>query len=90
MATLTVPSKALYIKLGRGGMWERECIEKEQTLRLSYREILHDLCLKGKWDEVLENLIELRGDLGAAKRDAKQIQLFHESDESVLCISIMP
>ncbi len=31
-----IPSKALYIKLGRGGIWERECIETEQIHRLGY------------------------------------------------------
>jgi hypothetical protein len=41
------PSSALYIKLGRGGKYEREAIERNH-LRLGYREISHELCLQGK------------------------------------------
>ena len=81
------PSKALYIKLGRGGNWESECIEEDQTIRLGYHNIPHDLCLQGKWDEVYEELGRLRQNSGAARRDAKQIRLFYESDESVLWIT---
>lgn len=81
------PSKALYIKLGQGGVWERGCITRDQTLRLGYRETPHDLCLRGKWDEVREEYKALRKDIGAATRDSNQIRLFYESDETVLWIT---
>lgn len=80
-------SQALYIKLGRGGAWERDCITRDQTLRLGYREASHDLCLQGRWDEVLEELKAVRKDAGAATRDTNQIRLFYESDETVLWIT---
>jgi hypothetical protein len=82
------PSMALYIKLGRGGRWESDCIKRDQTLRLGYREVSHDLCLQGRWDKVREELLKtLRKSPGAATRDTYQIRLFYESDESVLWIT---
>lgn len=81
------PSQALYIKLGQAGAWESDCITRDQTLRLDYREAPHDLCLRGKWDEVREKYKALRKDIGAATRDSKQIRLFYESDETVLWIT---
>ncbi len=84
---LIKPSQALYIKLGRGGAWESDCIIRDQTLRLGYREASYDLCLQGKWDEVLEEMRTIRKDAGAATRDTHQIRLFYESDETVLWIT---
>lgn len=81
------PSRALYIKLGLAGAWESDCITRDQTLRLDYREAPHDLCLRGKWDEVREIYKAFRKDIGAATRDSKQIRLFYESDETVLWIT---
>ena len=81
------PSQALYIKLGLSGEWERECITRDQTLRLGYREVSHDLCLTGEWNAVLEELKPLRKDVGAATRDINQIRNFYEADETVLWIT---
>jgi|GEM_PF-1156127 len=78
------PSHALYIKLGQGGAWEKECITENQTLRLGYQEVSHDLCLRGSWELVQEELKAIRKDVGAATRDTNQIRLFYESDETVL------
>src|SRR5258707_10261705 len=78
------PSQALYIKLGQGGSWENECINDASTLRLGYQEASHDLCLKGSWDLVQDELKAIRKDVGTATRDMNQIRLFYESDETVL------
>jgi hypothetical protein len=80
------PSKALYIKLGEGGKYESDCIEKEQTLRISYRKISHELCLGGEWDKVLDEL-KIDSDEGTAKRHREQIKFFYESDETVLWVT---
>lgn len=45
------PGSALYIKLGRGGKYEQECIEVNHILWLGYREVPHQLCLGGEWEE---------------------------------------
>jgi hypothetical protein len=39
---------AWYIKLGRGGVWEREAIECG-TLGFGYHAYPHDLCIAGRW-----------------------------------------
>jgi hypothetical protein len=81
------PSQALYIKLGQGGAWESQCINETQTLRLGYQEASHQLCLKGDWVTVQQELKAIRKDTGAATRDTNQIRLFYESDETVLWVT---
>ena len=81
------PKKAYYIKLGRNGVWEKDCLEVSQTLKLGYREISHELCLLGRWDEVQQELLEKRDAVGAATRDKNQIRAFYESDEQVLWVT---
>ena len=78
--------RAYYIKLGRGGEWEVECL-REGSLRFGYRETPHDLCLAGEWDQVRNFWAEQRTDPGAAARDAKQIRAFYETDESGIFIT---
>ena len=82
-------SKALYIKLGESGKYERGCIEAHQTLRLGYEGAPHGLCLGGKWDDVAEDARRrwTKGDKGAATRHANQMRLFYESDSELLWIT---
>ncbi len=81
------PTRVLYIKLGEGGRWEKDCITKDNNLRLGYVEAPHDLCLRGGWQKVLEIYEDRRRDEGAATRDTNQIRHFYESDETVLWIT---
>lgn len=78
--------QALYIKLGRGGEWEAECL-REGTLRFGYKETPHDLCTAGRWDEVREFWQVKREDPGAAARDMNQIRFFYETPETDLFIT---
>ena len=78
--------RALFIKLGRGGTWETECL-KSSTLRFGYRTIPHELCVAGNWLEVERHCRELRTDQGAATRDVNQIRYFYEADDKVLWIT---
>ena len=77
------PSAAYYIKLGRQGRWEQECLEQE-IIRFGYNEVPHEACLRGQWDDVGDVLRALRGSNGAASNDLNQIRAFYEADESVL------
>ena len=43
------PSKIKFIKLGRAGMWEEDCIDKSNTLRLGYDSVDHELALAKDW-----------------------------------------
>jgi hypothetical protein len=84
---MIIPKNAYYIKLGRNGVWEKDCLEVSQTLKLGYREISHELCLQGRWDEVQQELLEKRDTVGAATKDKNQIRAFYESDEQVLWVT---
>ena len=81
------PKNAYFIKLGRNGEWEKDCLEVSQTIRLGYHETPHEFCLQGKWDKVQKIWQEKRDDAGAATRDKNQIRVFYESDEHVLWVT---
>jgi len=80
-------SKVYYIKLGRGGKWEHESIKENQTLKFGYNKISHDLCLRGEWDEVREDLRKRKDNEGAITRDINQVKIFYKADENVLWIT---
>lgn len=46
------PKNILFIKLGEKGSFEKECIENKMIIKLGYREIPHELCINGKWNDV--------------------------------------
>lgn len=79
-------AKALYIKLGRGGQWEEECLQKG-TLRFGYNEVPHELCAGKRWDEVQANCRERRESQGAATSDRTQIEHFYEAGDDTLWIT---
>jgi hypothetical protein len=82
------PSSALFIKLGRGGTWERDCIQ-EGVLRIGYRDVDHEVYERGDWDQVVEKFTALRGDRGTARRDAAQIRYFYEAGPNVLWMTFV-
>ena len=84
--TLIKAERALFIKLGEGGMWESGCL-RDGNLRFGYQEIPHDLCVAGDWPEVERVVREFSKDQGAATRHVNQVRQFYEADESVLWIT---
>jgi hypothetical protein len=80
------PTGALYIKLGEGGKWERECIEEQQTLRIGFEEVPHSLCSEGNWVEVAALLGQGRW-ARVASGFTNQIRLFYEAGRDVLWIT---
>ncbi len=85
--TSITSGNAYFIKLGQNGKWEKDCIENAQTLRLSYDEVPHELCIEKRWDEVQKLLETIGNDVGAATRHKNQIKLFYEADENSLWIT---
>lgn len=85
------PSEALYIKLGsKDDKWEDGCIHEKQILKLGYKEINHELCLRGEeWETKVKEECKnfRRSNVGAATRDVKQIRRFYEAKEDVLWIT---
>jgi hypothetical protein len=70
-------SKAVYIKLGRGGSWEKESLEKG-ILRFGYNETPFEAAKAADWDTVWKAWRDMRGDDGTATRDVTQIRNFFE------------
>lgn len=81
-------NKVLFIKLGQGGKFEKECIENNHTLRLGYREVDHKLCLTGQWDKVHDYFTtEENSKTFVATSHSNQIKQFYEEDENTLWIT---
>jgi hypothetical protein len=81
------PKNVYYVKLGRNGEWEKDCLEVSQTIKLGYREVPDKLCRQGKWDEVQKIMQGIRDDVGTATRDKNQVRIFYESDEQALWVT---
>ncbi|MDD0824425.1 restriction endonuclease [Mannheimia sp. AT1] len=80
MSNLINKVQIRYIKLGIGGCWEDECIEKG-TIKFGY-EGLHEECLDSQWDKIWEHWFKHRKDKGAATRDTNQIRDYYELTEN--------
>lgn len=81
------PKTVFYVKLGRNGEWEKDCLEVSQTIKLGYREVPDKLCRQGKWDDVQKIMQGIREDVGAATRDKNQVRIFYEADEHALWVT---
>jgi len=82
------PQKVLFIKLGRGGKYEKSCIEDDQTLRLGYGEVDHQLCIKHDWAVVHKYFTtEENSKTFVATSHTNQIKQFYEEDEHTLWLT---
>ena len=80
-------SRVIYIKLGRGGKWERECIEERQTIRLGYGECPHEDCLARRWDAVKEGLVRQGHAKGIATQHVEHVRRFYEAERDTVWIT---
>jgi hypothetical protein len=70
-------SQVLYIKLGRKGKWEEDCLLNSHTLRIGYDGVNVDDCSNGKWDSVTNYFIHEEGaSNGTAASHKTQLKLF--------------
>ena len=81
-----IANKALFIKLGAGGEWERVCLT-DGTLRFGYREVPHDVCVSGNWPEAERLALTFSKNRGAVTRHVNQIRKFYEEDDKTLWIT---
>jgi len=80
--------KVLFIKLGQGGKFETDCIEKDNTLRLSYWEVDHQLCINKKWNKVHDFFTAHENSKDfVATSHTNQIRQFYEEGEKTLWIT---
>lgn len=81
-------NKVLFIKLGKNGQFEKECIEKENTLRIDYNTVDHNLCINGQWEKVHDYFVEIEKlKVSVATTHTNQIKQFYEEDERTLWIT---
>lgn len=74
-------TSAYFIKLGRGGKWEEECILRDNTIKLGFNNPLHSECLAGEWHKICEYWIRQGKKKGKATETTNQIKAFYESDD---------
>ena len=80
-------SQAKYIKLGRGGKWERMCLE-DGTMRFGYGDVPHELALSGDREGVRKLYTEKGATPTAATSHANQVLAFYHDRPDTLWITI--
>jgi hypothetical protein len=84
-------TRVRYIKLGEGGSWEKECLEKG-IIRIGFSSPQNErfeLCQSGRWDDLSESFIAEGKVKGTATRFTNELRLFFEDDGSMLWITFM-
>lgn len=83
------PSKALYIKLGKGGDWETECLEQKQTLRMFFAEgeAPHSLCVERQWNTIFLESAWSTANKRTITGWVNQTKLFYECGPDVLWVT---
>ncbi len=70
------PKEVRYIKLGRGGGWEEDCVVgRGGSLRIGFREVSHEFFLAGKWDKVQKQWVKAGKPESVATGFANQMRL---------------
>lgn len=80
-------SNALFIKLGGKGNWEKDCIEKENTIKLGFHNPYHNECLNGNWDIIENYWLQHKKNKGKATETVSQIKYFYESPVDIMWIT---
>ena len=78
--------KSLFIKLGSGGKWEKECIESN-CIKLGYIESDFNACIKKEWNIVEKHYIESGKSQIATSGYVTQIKYFFEEPEDTIWIT---
>ena len=85
------PIRVRYIKLGAGGSWEKECLEKG-IIRIGFGSAQAErfaLCEANCWDELTKSFIAEGKDKGTATRFTRELRLFFVDDGTTLWITFM-
>lgn len=90
-STIIHPAQVRYIKLGEGGRWEKECIDKG-IVRFGFGSANAErfpLCRAGKWDELTKNFIAEGKTKGTASRFTNETRQFFQDDGTTLWITFV-
>lgn len=79
------PTSALFIKLGKGGEWEPECINNG-TLQIGFHEFLHEDLMAGNL-KIVRDYYKTRTSLQWVTIYENQIKYFYQTDKTVLWIT---
>lgn len=80
------PTAVRYIKLGRGGSFADDAIEKG-ILNFGYHSIEHEMCLNNDWQGVAAELRKTRKSEGAVTGGIREVQDFYTLDSNCLWIT---
>ena len=88
MTQIIRPTEVRYIKLGRKGAWEKECITgPTKTIRLGFNSPCHQQCLREDWD-ALTNYWKGEGKSDTeATKIVHQVKDFYTLDEDTIWIT---
>jgi len=81
------PSKAFFIKLGPRGLWEIDCLQTKQTIRLGFNETDHAACMRGDWEKICHGLLAEGRTKNKATEITNEIRHFYESDKNTLWVT---
>ena len=79
------PREVRYIKLGDGGRWAADAIERGYVA-FGYRSIPHGICADGNWDAV-RDLLAHRKSEGAKTAGVNEVTAFYEMGEDCLWVT---
>lgn len=85
------PASVRYIKLGRNGKWESECIKKG-IIRFGFGSSTDErfpLCIAGQWKKLEKSFIASGKDQGTATRFTNETRLFFQDNGSTLWITFV-
>ncbi len=83
------PSRVRFIKLGKSGSFEKECIDGSSPyIRIGFRSNQHQESLNGDWDAVLKYWSTTgKKTKGKATEFTNQVKAFYTDDERTLWIT---
>lgn len=87
----TDPANVRYIKLGEGGRWERDCMERN-IVRFGFgsaRGERFDICRRSDWKALRKSFVAEGKSAGTATRFTNETQLFFEDDGTTLWITFV-
>lgn len=82
------PSNILFIKLGKNGNFEKDCIENRGILKIGYNEIDNFLCISNNWTGVESEIKKMyRTDQSVTTSHKNQIKKFYEEPETTMWVT---
>jgi hypothetical protein len=81
-----VPTAVRYIKLGQGGQWADEALDRG-IIPFGYPKIEHPVCMKGDWAQVRQQLSKMGRKPGAVSNGLRELREFYELPNDTLWVT---